>query len=73
MKINGSFVLGVAMIAVEVLMELFWISTGAMALGVFSLVAALTASGALARFIRLDYASSNDRLRKFLTVAGLES
>ena len=73
MKINGSFVLGVAMIAVKVLMELFWISTGAMALGVFSLVAALTASGALARFIRLDYASSNDRLRKFLTVAGLES
>ena len=73
MKINGSFILGVAMIAVAVLMELFRISTGAMALGVFSLIAALTASGALARFIRLDYASSNDRLRKFLTVAGLES
>ena len=73
MKINGSFILGVVMIVVAVLMELFWISTGAMALGVFSLIAALTASGALARFIRLDYASSNDRLRKFLTVAGLES
>ena len=73
MKINGCFVLGVAMIAVAVLMEVFWINTGAVALGMFSLIAALTASGALARFVRLDYASSDVRLRKFLTVTGLET
>jgi hypothetical protein len=73
MKINGSLLLGVAMIVVTVLMEIFWINTGAAALGIFSLLAAFAASGALARFIRLDYASSDSRLRKFLTVAGLET
>ena len=73
MKFNGSFVLGAAMIAVAVLMEVFWINTGAVALGVFSLIAALAASGALARSVRLDYASSDVRLRKFFTVTGLET
>ena len=73
MKINGAFILGAAMIAVTILMEVFWINTGAAALGILSLLAALTASGALARYIRLDYASSNIRLRKFLTVTGLET
>lgn len=72
MKNKGSFILGVAMIAVAVLMEVFWLSTGSAALGVFSLSAALTASGALARYIRLDYESSDARLRRFLTVTGLE-
>ena len=72
MKTYKSFILGIAMIAISVLMEVFWINTGAETLGVFSLLAALVASGALARFIRLDYVSANDRLRKFLTVTGLE-
>ena len=73
MKINGAFILAVAMIAVTILMEVFWINTGATALGILSLLAAFTASGALARYIRLDYTSSNIRLRKFLTVTGLET
>ena len=73
MKINGTFIFGAAMIAVTILMEIFWINTEAAALGILSLLAALTASEALARFIRLDYASSNARLRKFLTVTGLET
>ena len=72
MKISGSFILGLVMIVFSILMEIFWINTGAEALGVFSLLAALTASGALARFIRLDYETSNKKLRKFLTVTGLE-
>ena len=73
MKINGSFILGMAMTVIAILMELFWFQTGADSLGVITLMAALTASCAFARFIRLDYASSNDRLRKFLTVVGLET
>ena len=72
MKINSSLILGLAMIVLAVLMEVFWINTGAEALGIFSLLAALTASGALARFIRLDYETSNVILRKFLKVTGLE-
>ena len=72
MKINSSFILGLAMIILAVLMEVFWVNTGAEALGIFSLLAALTASGALARFIRLDYETSNVKLRKFLKVTGLE-
>ena len=72
MKISSSFILGLAMIILAVLMEVFWINTGAEALGIFSLLAALTASGALARFIRLDYETSNVKLRKFLKVTGLE-
>ena len=73
MKINGALLLAVAMIAVAILTEVFWIQTGAAALGILSLLAALTASGALARVIRLDYASADLRLRKFLTVTGLET
>ena len=73
MKINGAFILGAAMIAVAILTETFWFNTGATALGILSLLAALTASGALARYIRLDDASSDIRLRKFLTVTGLET
>ena len=72
MKINSSFILGLAMIVLAVLMEMFWISTGAEALGVFSLIAALVASGALARFIRMDYETSDIRFRKTLKVLGLE-
>ena len=72
MKTNSSLILGLAIIVLAVLMEVFWINTGAEALGIFSLLAALTASGALARFIRLDYETSNVKLRKFLKVTGLE-
>ena len=72
MKTNSSLILGLAMIVLAVLMEVFWVNTGAEALGIFSLLAALTASGALARFIRLDYETSNVKLRKFLKVTGLE-
>ena len=72
MKTNSSLILGLAMIVLAVLMEVFWINTGAEALGIFSLLAALTASGALARFIRLDYETSNVKLPKFLKVTGLE-
>ena len=72
MKINGSFILGVAMIVFAVLMEVFWVQTGADVLGIFSLIAALAASGALARFIRLDYETTDVRFRKTLKVMGLE-
>ena len=72
MKINSSFILGLAMIILVVLMEVFWINTGAEVLGIFSLLAAITASGALARFIRLDYETSDVRFRKTLKVMGLE-
>ena len=72
MKTYNSFILSAAMIVVSVLMEIFWINTGAETLGIFSLLAALIASGALARFIRLDYISADARLRRFLTVTGLE-
>ena len=72
MKTLNSFILGVAMIVVSVLMEIFWINTGAETLGIFSLLAALAASGSLARTIRLDYASADNRFRKLLTVTGLE-
>ncbi len=72
MKTNSSLILGLAMIVLAVLMEVFWVNTGAEALGIFSLLAALTASGALARFIRLDYETSNVKLRKYLKVTGLE-
>ena len=72
MKINSSFILGLAMIVLAVLMEVFWFDTGAEALGIFSLLAALAASGALARFIRLDYETTDVRFRKTLRVMGLE-
>ncbi len=72
MKINRSFILGLAMIILAVLMEVFWINTGAEVLGIFSLLAAITASGELARFIRLDYETSDVRFRKTLKVMGLE-
>ena len=72
MKINTSFILGLAMIILAVLMEVFWINTGAEVLGIFSLLAAITASVALARFIRLDYETSDVRFRKTLKVMGLE-
>ena len=72
MKINSSFILGLAMIILAVLMEVFWINTGAEVLGIFSLLAAITASGVLARFIRLDYETSDVRFRKTLKVMGLE-
>lgn len=72
MKINSSFILGLAMIILAVLMEVFWINTGAEVLGISSLLAAITASGALARFIRLDYETSDVRFRKTLKVMGLE-
>ena len=72
MKINSSFILGLAMIILAVLMEVFWINTGAEVLGIFSLLAAITASGPLARFIRLDYETSDVRFRKTLKVMGLE-
>ena len=51
----------------------FGISTGAASLGVFTLIVALIASGALARSIRIDYESGSKRLRKFLVVTGLEN
>ena len=72
MKINKNAILGAAMIVVAILMEVFWIRTDSTGLGVFSLAAAFIASGALARLIRFDYASSDVRLRRFLTVTGLE-
>ncbi len=72
MKNKGSFFLSAAMLVTAVLMEVFWIQTGAETLGVFSLLAALVASGALAHSIRLDYASADAGLRRFLTVTGLE-
>ena len=65
-------ILGIAMIITAVLMEFFWTLTASDVLAVFALVAALISAGALARAIRLDYASSNSSIRRFLTVTGLE-
>ncbi|MBR5932290.1 MAG: hypothetical protein IKZ95_09755 [Lachnospiraceae bacterium] len=73
MKINKDFIIGVLLIAAAILLEVFWIQTGATALGVFTLVTALIASGAFARAIPLDYTASDSKLRKFLTVVGLEN
>lgn len=73
MKCSGSFILGVVMTGLSVLMELFWIQTGSTALGVLSLILVFVASGAFARMIRPDYPSGNRALRKFLTVVGLEN
>ena len=72
MKINGSFILGTAMLALAILMELFWIQTGSTVLGALSLILMLVSSGAFSRFIRLDYQTENCALRKFLTVVGME-
>ena len=72
MKINKDFIIGVLLIAAAILLEVFWIQTGATALGVFTLAAALIASGAFARAIPLDYTASDSKLRKFLNVVGLE-
>ena len=72
MKINKNFIFGALLIAAAILLEVFWIRTGATALGVFTLAAALIASGAFARAIPLDYTASDSKLRKFLTVVGLE-
>ena len=73
MKTNKNIILGTLLIALTVLMELFWIQTGATVLGLFTLVIALIASGACARAISLDYITSDTRLRKFLNVVGLEN
>lgn len=73
MKTNGSLILGVAMTFLCVLMEIFWIQTGSSILGGFSVLLMLAASGALARTVRLDYASGNPALRKFLTTVGMEN
>ena len=73
MIIYKNILFGALFLAAAILLELFWISTGAVSLGVFTLIVALIASGALARSIRLDYEAHNKRLRKFLTVTGLEN
>jgi hypothetical protein len=73
MKINKNFIFGILLTAAAILLEVFWIQTGATALGVFTLVIALSASGAYARALPLDYTTSDSRLRKFLSVVGLES
>ena len=65
-------ILSIAMIIIAILMEFFATQTASDVLALFALVAALTASGAMARAIRLDYTSSNSSIRKFLTVTGLE-
>ena len=73
MKINGNLILGTLLIALAILLEVFWFQTGAAVLGAFTFILALSASGAFARAIRLDYETSDRKLRKFLTVVGLEN
>ena len=73
MKINKYFIFGTLLIALAVLLEVFWIRTGATALGVFTLVIALIASGVYARAIPLDYTASDSRLHRFSYVLGLEN
>lgn len=73
MIIYRNILFGVLFLAAAILLEFFWISTGAASLGVFTLIVALIASGALARSIRIDYESGSKRLRKFFTVTGLEN
>ena len=67
-----NLILGSLMMVVAILLEIFWIQTGAVALGVFSLIAALVASGLFSRVIRMDYKSSDARIGKLLAVMGLE-
>ena len=73
MKTNKNIILGTLLITLAILLEVFWIQTGATALGVFTLVIALFASGVYARAIPLDYTASDSSLRKFLNVVGLEN
>ena len=73
MKTNNKFILGTLLLVFAVLLELFWIQTGATVLGVFSLVIALIASGAYARAIPLEYTASDPRLHRFLCVLGLKN
>ena len=73
MEINRNILLGAALIVVSVLLELFWIQTGSAPLGIFSLIAALISSAALARSVRLDYEAADSKLRKFLIIVGLET
>ena len=72
MKNNGKIIISALLIASAILLEVFWIQTSSTVLGVFSLIVALVASGALARTITLDYASGNAKLRKYLNIIGLE-
>ena len=73
MIIYKNIILGALFLSAAILLEFFWISTGAVSLGVFTLIVALIASGALAQSIRIGYETNNKRLRKFFTVTGLEN
>ena len=73
MIIYKNILFGALLLAAAILLEFFWISTGAVSLGVFTLIIALIASGALARSIRIGYETNRQRLRKFFTVTGLEN
>ena len=73
MIIYKNILFGALLLAAAILLEFFWISTGAVSLGVFALIIALIASGALARSIRIGYETNSQRLRKFFTVTGLEN
>ena len=73
MIIYKNILFGALLLATAILLEFFWISTGAVSLGVFTLLIALIASGTLARSIRIGYGTNSKRLRKFFTVTGLEN
>ena len=73
MIIYKNIIFGALFLSAAILLEFFWISTGTASLGVFTLIVALIASGALARSIRIGYETNNKRLRKFFTVTGLEN
>jgi uncharacterized membrane protein YhhN len=73
MKITGKTIISALLIVSAILLEVFWIQTGSTVLGVFTVIVALVASGASARAITLDYASSNAKLRKYLNIVGLEN
>ena len=73
MIIYKNILFGALFLATAILLEFFWLSTGAVSLGVFTLIIALIASGTLARSIRIGYQTNSKRLRKFFTVTGLEN
>ena len=64
---------GVLFLTAAILLELFWFSTGAESLGFFTLIFTLISSGFLVRSICTDYQTSNQKLRKFFTITGLEN
>ena len=65
MIIYKNILFAVLFLAAAIILEFFWFSTGAASLGVFTLIVALIASGALARSIRTGYEANSKVYGRF--------